>query len=103
MSEPVRYAVGLDATVDRLMAHARAQGRAEAEGLMSYGEKAVGLDFNPSGDEKVKRLKALYAEIIDICNDSRGGAGERPRLWSIAITEAQTAQMWAVKAATWRD
>jgi hypothetical protein len=91
------------------MAIARAQGRAEGEaaakeeGLMSYGEKAVGLNFNPSGDEKVAKLKALYAEIIDICNDSRGGSGERPRLWSIAITEAQGAQMWAVKAATWRE
>ena len=70
---------------------------------MSYGEKAVGLDFNPSGDPKVKRLKELYAEIIDILNDSRGGNGEGPRLWSIAITEAQGAQMWAVKAATWRE
>ena len=66
---------------------------------MSYGEKAVGLDFNPSGDPKVKRLKELYAEIIDILNDSRGGNGEGPRLWSIA----QGAQMWAVKAATWRE
>lgn len=105
MRDEVRYAVGLDATVDRLMAIARAEGYAAAkeEGLMSYGEKAVGLDFNPSGDETVKRLKELYAEIIDICNESRGGNGERLRLWSIAITEAQGAQMWAVKAATWRD
>jgi hypothetical protein len=29
--------------------------------------------------------------------------GESVRLTSIAITEAQTAQMWAVKAATWKD
>ena len=70
---------------------------------MSYGEKAVGLDFNPSGDEKVAQLKRLYAEIIDICNENRSGGGERGRLWSIAITEAQGAQMWAVKAATWRE
>jgi hypothetical protein len=73
---------------------------------MSYGEKAVGLDFNPSGDPQVKRLKELYAEIIDICNDDRMPSGvspEQKRLWSIAITEAQGAQMWAVKAATWRD
>jgi hypothetical protein len=27
---------------------------------------------------------------------------EIKRMYSIAITEAQTAQMWAVKAATWR-
>lgn len=70
---------------------------------MTYGQKAVGLAFNPSGDLKVQKLKELYAEIIDICNEARGGSGEAPRLWSIAITEAQSAQMWAVKAATWKD
>jgi hypothetical protein len=70
---------------------------------MTWGEKAVGLTFNPSGDPTVHRLKALYAEIIDICNDARLHEGEAARLWSIAITEAQGAQMWAVKAATWRS
>ena len=79
---------------------------------MSYGEKAVGLTFNPSGDENVDKIKKLYAEIIDLCNDKRqvkelseerAIGSERNRLFSIAITEAQAAQMWAVKAITWRD
>jgi hypothetical protein len=63
------------------------------------------LSFNPSGDETVHKLKQLYAEIIDICDEARHPAPsqESKRLWSIAITEAQGAQMWAVKAATWRD
>jgi len=70
----------------------------------SYGEKAVGLTFNPSGDEDVNRIKKLYAEIIDFCNDKRSSERtERARLFSIAITEAQSAQMWCVKAITWRD
>ena len=43
----------------------------------TFGEKAVGLSFNPSGDDAVARRA------------------------SVAITEAQTAQMWAVKAITW--
>jgi len=30
-------------------------------------------------------------------------SGEVKRLCSVAITEAQTAQMWAVKAITWQD
>ena len=70
----------------------------------TYGQRAVGLDFNPSGDETVGQLKEAFAEIIDLCNSAREYAtdGETKRLWSIAITEAQTAQMWAVKAATWR-
>lgn len=71
----------------------------------TYGEKAVGLDFNPSGDHKVTVLKQAYAQIIDLCAQERdkAGKGEMARLWSIAITEAQGAQMWAVKAATWRE
>jgi hypothetical protein len=74
----------------------------------TYGEKAVGLQFNPSGMGDVDKLKKLYAEIIDHMDDfrqgyiARGDNSEMVRLCSIAITEAQTAQMWAVKAVTWR-
>lgn len=68
---------------------------------LTFGEKAVGLAFNPSGDEKVTALKEHYAAIIDILNDDRGeNRDERARLASVAITEAQGAQMWAVKAVT---
>jgi hypothetical protein len=72
---------------------------------LTYGEKAVGLAFNPSGDEKVNVLKAQIAGFIDSCNDWRDKATnpEVQRMYSVAITEAQTAQMWGVKAATWRD
>lgn len=71
---------------------------------MTYGEKAVGLTFNPSNDENVQKIKEKYAEIIDLCNTLRTGAGqgEKGRLLSVAITEAQTAQMWAVKGVTWQ-
>ena len=70
----------------------------------TFGEKAVGLTFNPSGDPTVNRLKALYAEVIDVLDAIRTGErSERGRLASIAITEAQTAQMWAVKAVTFKD
>lgn len=71
---------------------------------LSYGERAVGLAFNPSADASVDRIKSLYAQIIDemaVLRNTRGG--ETPRLASVAITEAQGAQMWAVKAITWRD
>jgi hypothetical protein len=53
---------------------------APAEGReLSYGEKAVGLGFNPGANPEVKRMA------------------------SVAITELQTAQMWAVKAITWQS
>lgn len=70
----------------------------------TIGEKLVGIDFNPSGDDKVSKIKALYAEIIDLLNDQikEENSGQKNRHLSVAITEAQTAQMWAVKALTYK-
>ena len=70
---------------------------------LTYWQKLVWLTFNPSGDSKVNDLKKSYANIIDMLNDSRSLQSENSeyqRYISIAITEAQTAQMWAVKAVT---
>lgn len=71
---------------------------------LTYGEKAVGLTFNPSNDDAVAKCKAEYAQVIDRMNDLRNSTdnAEVKRMASVAITEAQTAQMWAVKAITWR-
>lgn len=76
----------------------------EAQREMTYGEKAVGLTFNPSGDDAVARCKAEFAAVIDRMHDLRNTTdnSEVKRMASVAITEAQTAQMWAVKAITWR-
>jgi hypothetical protein len=71
---------------------------------LTYGERAVGISFNPSGNDNVSDAKQWFADIIDMLNEQRKLAAdeEHTRLFSIAITEAQTAQMWAVKALTWR-
>lgn len=71
---------------------------------MTFGEKAVGLSFNPSGDDAVAQCKAEFAAVIDRMNDLRAVSDnpEVKRMASVAITEVQTAQMWAVKAITWR-
>jgi len=72
----------------------------------TYGEKAVGLSFNPSGNEQVDAVKKAYASVIDLLHTIRmnqDGPNETARLASIAITEAQAAQMWAVKALTWKE
>jgi hypothetical protein len=71
---------------------------------LTFGEHAVGLTFNPSGDPLVLELKKLSAAFIDECNYCRDNSDnpEVKRMYSLAITECQTAQMWAVKAATWR-
>jgi hypothetical protein len=77
----------------------------DIKGTRTYGEKAVGLDFNPSGDPAVNKAKTAYAEIIDQLAEIRDTTAdpERKRLCSVAVTEAQGAQMWAVKAITWRE
>jgi hypothetical protein len=78
------------------------------EQKLTFGQRAVGLSFNPSNNGDVEDMKHLYATVIDRLDDFRKGyikRGDNPemvRLCSIAITEAQTAQMWAVKAMTWR-
>lgn len=76
----------------------------EPQREMTYGEKAVGLTFNPSNDDQVAKCKAEFAAVIDRMNDLRTSTdnAEVKRMASVAITEAQTAQMWAVKAITWK-
>jgi hypothetical protein len=72
---------------------------------LTFGERAVGLTFNPSNNSAVDACKRGFAAVIDQMNDLRNSS-ENPdvkRMASVAITEAQTAQMWAVKAITWRS
>lgn len=73
---------------------------------LTFGEKAVGLTFNPSGDKRVNKIKKLYAEIIDDCRD---GIGDRVfsefecKLQDEAIMKAVAGQMASVKLITWKD
>lgn len=71
----------------------------------TFGQKAVGVSFNPSNDSAVDRIKQIYANAIDEIDALRKSSesGEVKRMCSVAITETQTAQMWAVKAITWKD
>lgn len=76
---------------------------------LSFGQKAVGLSFNPSNDPTVQKLKELYAQIIDVCWENEvveltgNQYSERADLFKLARRETQMAQMLAVKAATWKD
>ncbi len=75
----------------------------ETQRELTFGEKAVGLTFNPSGDEKVTKVKKLYAEIIDLLTEGNldnGATGLKGRITGRAINDAMGAQMWAVKAIT---
>ncbi len=72
---------------------------------LTYGQKAVGLTFNPSNDPAVDSCKQGFADLIDQLDSIRipTNTAEKNRLLSAAITQIQTAQMWAVKAITWKD
>jgi hypothetical protein len=73
--------------------------------MSTYGQRAVGLSFNPSDNPLIDHTKVSVADLIDLMDRLRtnSGSAEQGRLASIAITELQTAQMWAVKALTWKD
>jgi hypothetical protein len=76
---------------------------------LTFGGKAVGVSFNPSGNPEVDDIKKAAANFIDaICghsgeklNFAQGKDNEAPAMRKLAERAAQEAQMWAVKAATW--
>lgn len=72
---------------------------------LSFGEIAVGLTFNPSGDEKVNQVKRKCADLINDLDHFRktSESSGAKRHCSIAITFLEDAQMRAVKALTWKD
>ncbi len=83
---------------------------------LTYGQKAVGLNFNHAEGEVnilVHRAKQMCADAIDQMEDLRkrsngidyplGNSPERTILASIAIRKLQSAQMDMVKALTWKD
>jgi predicted MarR family transcription regulator len=72
---------------------------------MTEGQYRVGISFNPSNKPEVDAIKATIADLIDQLNtfgamatqlDNSGAA----RCASIAMTELESAAMWAVKAFT---
>lgn len=79
---------------------------------LTFGEKAVGISFNPGGHPQVEAVKRKFADAIDEVNDQKKGLinitlstesrEEREEMYDLAIRGLQAAQMWAVKAATWQ-
>jgi len=72
---------------------------------MTFGEKLVGLTFNPSGDANVHTVKVLCAELADILNQNADPNSERPLcrlLFDKAIGDILDAQMNIVKVLTFK-
>lgn len=72
---------------------------------MTKGEYRVGINFNPSADDTVGKIKRAAADLIDLIETiTTSGVGDQynevTRLKALAQTEIENAAMWAVKAAT---
>lgn len=77
---------------------------------LSFGEKLVGLSFNPSQNEKVDKAKKLFAEAADLLKehivevrDKEGLTTMGADLFSHAIGEILNAQMSTVKVLTFTE
>ena len=79
---------------------------------LSFGEKAVGLTFNPSGDEKVNKAKRLMADALDLLKEVENGKtvnGNVTPTWNSnvfktnAFNKIVDAQIALVKYITWKD
>lgn len=70
---------------------------------LTFGEKLVGLNFNPSNDDKVSKAKKLCADLADLLNDDQAN-GETSELKNILLPATfaaiLNAQMNVVKVLT---
>ena len=77
----------------------------EEQVSLTFGQKLVGLNFNPSNDDKVGKAKKLCADLADLLHDEMyKGNGEvselQSSLYSHTIGEILNAQMNVVKVIT---
>lgn len=79
---------------------------------LTFGEKLIGIGFNPSKDSVVDEAKQLSAKLVNLVNDKhneitdngKGMASHlRNTLRTFAITAVLSAQMAVVKYLTWND
>ena len=79
---------------------------------LTFGEKAVGLSFNPSGDENVNKAKQLMADALDLLKkveNAKTDNGQAMQSWEAnvfrtnAFNKIVDAQMSLVKYITWNN
>ena len=78
---------------------------------LTFGQKSVGLQFNPSGDENVNKAKQLSADLIDLIEEHKEKLSSQGKQLSwitnvfktAAFSAVVTAQMAVVKFLTWKD
>lgn len=76
----------------------------EISNLPTFGEKLVGLQFNPSNDDKVYKAKKLCADLADLLisefEDNKESSELKNTLFHHAVGEILNAQMNVVKVLT---
>jgi hypothetical protein len=73
---------------------------------LTYGQKMVGLSFNPSGLDVVGQTKQYFADLIDKAHEIRMKSPVSQATFDLcatAISQLLIAQMVAVKLLTWKD
>ena len=72
---------------------------------LTFGEKLVGFNFNPSNDDSVSKAKRLCADLADLLNDQKmkqETSQLRELLFRHTIGEILNAQMNVVKVLTFK-
>lgn len=69
-------------------------------GVSQTALDVVRSNFNPSAQSTVDHAKVLGAALISLMEPTRDARGEGGRCAALAITQAETAAMFAVKALT---
>ena len=73
--------------------------------ILSFGELLVGIEFNPSDDDKVTKVKSLLAEATNIMLEEYNKGDKSPiksLLFDHAVGELVSAQMALVKVITFK-
>ena len=71
--------------------------------VLSFGEILVGIEFNPSNDDRVAQVKQKMAEIANILKDAYNDGEKSPvksLIFDHAVGEILNAQMSVVKVIT---
>lgn len=72
--------------------------------FLTYGQMFVGINFNPSNDDKVAKAKQLCADLTDLLIYNVGDVKElsrmKERMLQHALGEILNAQMNVVKVLT---
>lgn len=71
--------------------------------MNTYGDKAMEVDKS-NYDPNAAKIRRDFAHAINSLHQLREqtGSPEKKRNYTVAIMYAETAGMWAIKAATWK-